>query len=113
MKKFRLFIENFLVYGLGGTIGKIVPLIMVPIVTRLMPDPSYYGISDLSNTLISFASALAVLGMYDAMYRMYFEKDEEDFKKRICSTALTFTLCSSGFSPDDFLSGDDRKMVLQ
>lgn len=95
MKKFRLFIENFLVYGLGGTIGKIVPLIMVPIVTRLMPDPSYYGISDLSNTLISFASALAVLGMYDAMYRMYFEKDEEDFKKRICSTALTFTLCTS------------------
>lgn len=95
MKKFRLFIENFLVYGLGGTIGKIVPLIMVPIVTRLMPDPSYYGISDLSNTLISFASALAVLGMYDAMYRMYFEKDEEDFKKRICSTALAFTLCTS------------------
>ena len=95
MKKFRLFIENFLVYGLGGTISKIVPLIMVPIVTRLMPDSSYYGISDLSNTLINLASALAVLGMYDAMYRMFFEYEEEKYRKRICSTALAFTLCTS------------------
>ena len=44
---------------------------MVPIVTRLMPDSSYYGISDLSNTVIQFGSAFAVMGMYDAMYRMF------------------------------------------
>jgi len=36
MNKLRLFLENFIVYGLGGIINKIVPLIMVPIVTRLM-----------------------------------------------------------------------------
>lgn len=95
MKKFKLFIENFLVYGLGGVIGKIVPLIMVPIVTRLMPSTEYYGISDLSNTVVSFGSALAVMGMYDAMYRMFFEKEEDDFKKDICSTAVTFTFITS------------------
>ena len=58
-----------------------IPLIMVPIVTRLMPDSSYYGISDLSNTVLSFGSALAVMGMYDAMYRMFVEKDDENYKK--------------------------------
>ena len=87
MNKFKLFIENFLVYGLGGIISKLIPLIMVPIVTRLMPNTEYYGISDLSNTVVQFGSAIAVIGMYDAMYRMFFEKEDEEYKKNICSTA--------------------------
>lgn len=95
MNKLKLFIENFLVYGLGGIISKIIPLIMVPVITRMMPNSEYYGISDLANTVISFGSALAVMGMYDAMYRMFFEKDDEEFKKDICSTALLFTIGSS------------------
>lgn len=95
MSKLKLFIENFLVYGLGGVISKIVPLIMVPIVTRLMPSSDYYGLSDLSNTVVQFASALAIMGMYDAMYRMFFEKDNEEYKKSVCSTALVFTLLTS------------------
>lgn len=95
MSKFKLFIENFLVYGFGGIISKIIPLIMVPIVTRLMPDSSYYGISDMSNTIISFASALAILGMYDAMFRIFFDKEDIEHKKNICSTTLIFTVVIS------------------
>ncbi len=95
MNKLKLFLENFLVYGFGGIISKLIPLIMVPIVTRLMPTTEYYGISDLSNTVVQFGSALAVMGMYDAMYRMFFEKEEEKYKKRVCSTALMFTIMTS------------------
>ncbi len=95
MNKFKLFIENFLVYGFGGIISKIIPLIMVPVVTRIMPDTDYFGISDLSNTVVSFGSALAIMGMYDAMYRMFFEKEDERYKKTICSTALGFTMFTS------------------
>lgn len=95
MGKLKLFIENFFVYGLGGIISKIIPLIMVPIITRLMPSSDYYGLSDLSNTVVSFASALAIMGMYDAMYRLFFEKDDGEYKKIICSTALIFTLFTS------------------
>ena len=95
MSKFKLFMENFLVYGLGGIISKIVPLIMVPIITRLMPNSTYFGISDMSNTIISFASALALFGMYDAMYRVFFDKDDTEFKKNVCSTTLFFTIAMS------------------
>lgn len=95
MKKFKLFIDNFLIYGFGGIISKVIPLIMLPVVTRLMPNSSDYAISDLSNTVVSICSALAVMGMYDAMYRMFFERDDEEYKKNICSTALTFTLGTS------------------
>ena len=92
ISKIRLFIENFLIYGLGGIISKLIPLIMLPIVTRLIPNTSYLGISDLSNTVTSFGSALAILGMYDAMYRMFFEKNDENYKRKVCSTTLLFTI---------------------
>lgn len=95
MNKLKLFIENFLIYGLGGIISKVIPLIMVPIVTRIMPTTDYYGISDLSNTVVQFGSALSIMGMYDAMYRMFFEKDDEEYKKTVCSTALVFTCITS------------------
>ncbi len=95
MNKLKMFIENFLVYGLGGVVSKLIPLVMVPVVTRIMPSTEYFGISDLSNTIISFGGAIAVMGMYDAMYRMFFEKDDEEYKKSICSTALYFTIFTS------------------
>ena len=78
MSKFKLFMENFLVYGLGSVISKVIPLIMLPIITRLMPDPTFYGLFDLSNTITSFGTAIAILGMYDAMFRYFFEKDDEE-----------------------------------
>lgn len=95
MSKLKLFIDNFLVYGIGGIISKIIPMIMIPFVTSLMPNTDYFGISDLSNTVVSFGSAFAIMGMYDAMYRMFFEKDDEQFKKTVCSTALVFTVFTS------------------
>lgn len=95
MNKFKLFMENFLIFGLGGIISKIIPLIMVPIVTRLMPTTDYYGISDLSNTVVQFGSAIAIMGMYDAMCRMFFEKDDDEYKKTVCSTTLIFTIMTS------------------
>lgn len=95
MNKLKLFIENFLIYGLGGVASKMVPLIMVPIVTNIMPSTSYYGISDLFHTIVQFASALAIMGMYDAMYRLFFEKEDENYQKSVCSTTFIFTLTTS------------------
>lgn len=92
MNRFRLFIENFLVYGLGSVISKIVPLIMLPIVTRLIPNTFFYGLNDISNIIISFGTAIAVMGMYDAMFRLFFEKEDEEYKKDICSSAFCFNV---------------------
>ena len=35
------------------------------------------------------------MGMYDAMYRMFFEKDGEEYKRIVCSTTLAFTVLMS------------------
>ena len=95
MSKFKLFVENFIIYGFGGIISKIIPLIMVPFITKILPSEEYYGISDMSNTIISFASAIAIMGMYDAMYRLFFDKEDEQYKKEICSTTAFFTIVMS------------------
>ncbi|URZ08139.1 lipopolysaccharide biosynthesis protein [Clostridium felsineum] len=95
MNRAKLFIENFLVYGLGSVISKIVPLIMLPIVTRLMPNTFYYGLNDISNIVVSFGSAIALVGMYDAMFRMFFDKEDIDYKKQVCSTAFYFVTITS------------------
>lgn len=95
MSKFKLFIDNFVVYGIGGIISKVIPLLMLPIITRLMPDSFYFGLSDLSNTVVQFGSALAVMGMYDAVFRLFFEKENKNYQRTVCSTALIFTLITS------------------
>ena len=98
MSKLKLFVENFLAFGLGGIINGIAPFIMIPIVTRFMPDTSYYGITDLSNTLVQFGRAFASMGMFDAMFRLFFDKDDKEYQKAICSTAFTFVLIASAMT---------------
>lgn len=95
MDKFKLFISNFLIYGFGSIISSVIPLIMLPVITRLMPDSFYYGLSDISNTIVQFGTALAVMGMYDAVFRLFFDREDEDYQRTVCSTALVFTLISS------------------
>lgn len=95
MSRTKLFLNNFLVYGLGSVISKIIPIIMLPIVTSLMTDTQYMGINDMANLVVSFAGAIALMGMYDAMFRMFFENKDEEYKKKICSTTLFFVIVSS------------------
>ncbi len=93
--RFRLFIDNILVYGLGGVISKIIPFIMLPILVRLYPSSDYLGLNDLVTTLCSFGGAIAMCGMYDALFRLYFDKSDDGYHRSICSSALSFTLMLS------------------
>lgn len=95
MDKLKLFISNFLIYGLGSIASKVIPFIMLPIITRLMPDAVYFGLNELVTTFVSLGTAIAILGMYDAVFRLFFDDDSEDFKIRVCSTALCFTIVTS------------------
>lgn len=93
--RFRLLIENFFAYGLINVLNKIIPLLLLPVITRLLTDPADFGRFDMFNTLVSFGSALAGLGMYDAMFREYFEKENELYKRQVTSSALSIVIWSS------------------
>lgn len=95
MNKVKLFVNNFLVYGLGSVISKIIPFIILPILTRLYPNPEYMGLNDLVISIASMGSAIAILGINNAMFRLFFERDSLDYKKEICSSALGFVTITS------------------
>lgn len=94
-KRSKLFLENILVYGLGGMISKFIPLIMLPIILRLYPNKSYMGLNDLSHNFISIAAALAICGLYDAMFRLFFDSKDKEWQQKVCSTAFLFVTCTS------------------
>lgn len=94
-KKFRLFLENFIFFGGLSMLQKALPFITLPIITRLLVDPSAYGVADMFNLIISFGSALAILGMYDAIFREFFEdKDNKEYQKRVTATGMNIVLIS-------------------
>lgn len=94
--RLRLFLENFLFYGGLSMLTKALPFITLPIITRMLPDARAYGIADMFNLINSFGMALAVLGMYDAMFREFFEdKENAEYQKKVTSTGLTIVLVSS------------------
>jgi O-antigen/teichoic acid export membrane protein len=93
--RLRLLLENFFAYGVINVLNRIIPLLLLPVLTRLLTDTADFGRFDMFNTLVSFGSALAGLGMYDAMFREYFERDDADYKKRVTSNTLYIVLVSS------------------
>lgn len=95
MSNFKLFLDNFLIYGVGSIINKLVPFLMLPIVIRLMPNSSYFGLSDITNTLVVFGVGFTTMGMYDAAFRTFFDKKDKKFQKTVCSTTLFFILGTS------------------
>lgn len=95
MSRAKLFIENFFVYGFINVLNKIIPLLLLPVITRLMPDPSDFGVFTMFTLIIGFGTPLAVLGLYDAMFREYFEKEDQDYRYRVTTTAQRLVLVSS------------------
>lgn len=91
----KLLIENFLAYGTINALDKIVPLVMLPIVTRLITNTADYGRFEMFNTIVGFGSSFAVLGIYDAMFREYFEKDSLEYKNIVTSTSARIVLVAA------------------
>lgn len=95
MSRTKLFLENFFAYGFINVLNKIIPLLLLPVITRMLTDPSDFGVYDMYNLTIGFGTPLAMLGMYDAMFREFFEKDDEQYRYNVTSTANRIVLVTS------------------
>jgi O-antigen/teichoic acid export membrane protein len=95
LSRAKLFIENFFAYGFIQILNKIIPFLLLPVITRLLPNSSDFGVFDMFNTIVGFGSPLIILGISDAMFREYFEKEDEQYKKNVTATALRIVAVSS------------------
>ena len=95
MSRRKLFIENIFAYGFINILNKIVPFLLLPIITRMLPNASDYGLYNMFSLLVGIGTPLAVLGLYDAMFRQYFEKDDQQYRYDVTTTTQRIILFSS------------------
>jgi len=88
----KLFIKEFLIYGIGGGIGRFFGLILVPLFTRAL-DRSHYGILDITLVLLIMISLLLGLQTESGMIRHFYEAKEEERHKELVSTAFWTWTC--------------------
>jgi O-antigen/teichoic acid export membrane protein len=85
--------KHSFVYGLGGTLNKLIGFFLLPIYTRLL-TPADYGILSLLTVTSALATVVVQLGLGSAFFReiIYEGSDERDVE----STSLYFLLGESG-----------------
>ena len=79
------------VYALAGIASRGVTLLLVPIYTRLL-DPLRYGALDLILTLGLLVNLVVSLEVGQGLAREWAEHSDESQRRRLASTALTFTV---------------------
>jgi O-antigen/teichoic acid export membrane protein len=90
----RKLVKHSGIYGLGVIASKAIGFLMIPVYTRFLV-PRDYGILELLDLLVFFATNFAALGIYGAVFRFYAAYDSEDDKKEVISTALFYTAAGS------------------
>jgi O-antigen/teichoic acid export membrane protein len=79
--------KHSLIYGLGGTLNRLIGFFLLPIYTRYL-TPTDYGILSLLGVTSSIATTIAMLGLGTAMFReVIFEGSDE---RAVESTTLYF-----------------------
>jgi O-antigen/teichoic acid export membrane protein len=95
MNRAKFFLENFLSYGLITAVMRIVPFVFLPIITRLLPDTTDFGVYDLFNIICSVGIGFAFLGLYNAIFHEFFDKTDEEYKYNVTTTAFRIVFTSS------------------
>lgn len=95
MSRRKLFIENIFAYGFINILNKIVPFLLLPVITRMLPDASDFGVYSMYTSIVGLGTPLAVLGLYDAMFRQYFENDDQQYRYDVTTTTQRIILASS------------------
>lgn len=89
-------ISNSLLYMLPILFGSILPLITLPIFTRIL-TPDDYGVFALAQIYGVFVSGIANLGLIIGYERNFFESHENKFKAELLYSVVGFVAISSGF----------------
>lgn len=84
----RLTSDSF-IYGLSNTLSKFLGVFLIPIYTRVFM-PADYGVIDLIQLSIVIMIILLTCGLDSAIFRFYYDAENEAEKKTIISTILLF-----------------------
>ena len=87
----QLLARNIFVFGLATIISRLITFILTPIYTRYF-NPQEFGIYSLITMAISIICPLGMIGTSDALFRLYFDKDDLLYRKELISTGLKLVI---------------------
>src|SRR5665648_152288 len=87
----QILTRDIFVFGLATIISQLITFILTPIYTRYF-TPQEFGIFSLTTMAISIISPLCMIGTSDALFRLYFDKDDLLYRKELISTGLKLVI---------------------
>ncbi len=84
-----------LVYGLGQVGGRVVNLLLVPVLTRVLV-PQQYGVADLVTAYSASALLVLVFGMDSALARFFYEQPDREARIRMASSSFVWRVALGG-----------------
>lgn len=87
--------KDALIYGVGDALGRLIGLIMLPILSRIF-GPADYGAIDLLQISYVFVVALLTFGVPSGVQRFYFRGEEED-RRALVTSCLVFLVGAALF----------------
>jgi len=86
-------IKSFLIYGLTSGLSKFVPLLLIPIYTRVF-SPADYGTMDVIQSIVLILTIFGTLQLETSIQRYYYEFNEKLRKKMIATVLIAVSVLS-------------------
>jgi O-antigen/teichoic acid export membrane protein len=81
--------KHSITYGLGAAMSGVVAFFLIPVYTRYL-TPADYGGLEIFQTTLSILSIIFVMGLTTALFRSYFNYDNEEKRKTVVGTTFLF-----------------------
>ena len=83
----KLLAKHSIVYGFGNMLNNLAAFLLLPIYTRYL-TPTDYGVKELVALSTQVVSILLATAISSAMYRFYFDYDDEQNRNEVLSTSI-------------------------
>jgi O-antigen/teichoic acid export membrane protein len=87
--------KHTIIYGLGGLISKAVGFLLIPVYTRYL-SPNDYGLVAMVMIYITVLEIVMRMGVDSALFKVYFEEENEESRRTLVTTTFLFQLVAAG-----------------
>ena len=84
-------VNQALIYGIAIILQHMASIVMLPIYTRFL-TPADYGVAELLSMGVEFIGLILGVVSAEAMFRFYYDSDNENYRKSVVCTAFILSL---------------------
>lgn len=89
-------VKHGLIYGLGQILSRAIGFLLIPLYTNYL-SPTEFGVFSLLTITVSIALMLFSFGLTSALFRSYYDYNDEKSRAKVISTVFYMLLLSASF----------------